>query len=117
MPNSSAFVETTPRIRPFPQPPLNLSPFIRQITTPISNNHIVGHGPVLDRLFQIPNKDFGDQPAVGENNRGNIALQERRGNMLGFLDVRSANPKLPIDDRRVVEENMLFAFTRAAFLE
>src|SRR6185369_2933951 len=37
--------------------------------------------------------------------------------MLCFLDVRSTYAKLTVDDRRVVEENMLFTFTRATFLD
>ena len=48
---------------------------------------------------------------------GNVRFKKRRGNMLGFLDVRSADAELLVDDGRVVKENMLFPFTRAALAD
>ena len=113
MPSSSAFVETTPRILPFPQAALDLPPFIRKIAASISNNDFVGHRPLLEGILQIPHEDFCDQPAVGENDRGNIALQKCRSNVLRFLHVRSTNAELTVDDRRIVEEDMLLTLARA----
>src|SRR5438876_1410630 len=98
---------------PFPQAAFNLPPLVRQITPSISDNDIIGYRPVFQRILQVPYEDFCDQPAIGENDRGNVALQKRRGNVLRFLDVRPAYAELPVDDRRIVEENMFLAFTRA----
>ena len=36
---------------------------------------------------------------------------------LRFLDVRTANAQLPVDDRRIVEEDVLLALARAAFAD
>jgi hypothetical protein len=70
---------------------------------------------VFNRFLQVSHQNFGDEPAVGENDCGNLPLQERRRNVLRFLHVRAADSKLGIDDGRIVEEDVLFAFAGAAF--
>ena len=99
---------------PVAQAALDLTPLIGQIAAAIADDGFLRRRPGFDSRLQVAHENLGDQPAVGENDRRNVALQERRRDLLRLVDVRAPNAQLPIHDRRVVEEDVLLAFAGAA---
>jgi len=64
---------------------------------------------LLDLVFQIRDENLCAQAAGGENDRLEAAFQERSRDPPRFVDIRAADTELLVHDRRVVENEVLFA--------
>ena len=63
---------------PVSQAALDLTPLIRQIAAAIADDGFLRRRSGFDRRLQVAHQDLRNQPAVGKDNRRNVALQERR---------------------------------------
>src|SRR5215471_800360 len=97
------------------QSTLDLPPLVREVSAAISNDGFLRDRALIERLLQVANEDFRDEAAVREYDGWNLPLQKCSCNMFGFLDIGPTDAELSVHDRRVVEENMFFAFTRSIF--
>src|SRR5215475_163094 len=97
------------------QSTLDLPALVRQVSAAISNDRFLRDRPLIESLLQVANEDFRDKAAVREYDGWNLPLQKCSGNMFGFLDIRPPDAELSVHNRRVVEENMFFAFTGSIF--
>src|SRR6185295_16958434 len=98
----------------FSQSTLDPPPFIWQISAAISDHAFIRDRTVFQRIFEITDQNFGDQPAVGKNDGGNFPLQKRGGNVGRFVYIRFSDAKFFVNDWRIVEKQMLFTFSSAA---
>ena len=97
-----------------PQPLLDLAPAQRQIAAPVSAHHPGVARLVLHRALDGGEQDLGGEPALGEDNRGDLLLQKARGELGRLAEIRRADAELRIDDGRVVAEEDFLARRRTA---
>ena len=69
--------------------------------------------PRVARVLQVGEQDLGSEPAVREDQRLLAALDELGRNAARLLEVAAADAELAVDDRRVVEDEVLLAGGRA----
>ena len=117
MPSSRALVATTARICPLAQAALDLPPFQRKIPPAIASHDFRRTGRLRIVLFQIGQKHFGVQPAVGENDRLKPALQKLPGDAPGLIDIAAANSQKPVHHRRIVKDKIFFRGRRAVAVQ
>ena len=96
------------------QPLLDLAPAQRQIAAPVSAHHPGVARLVLHRALDGGEQDLGGEPALGEDDRGDLLLEKARGELGRLAEIRRADAELRIDDGRVVAEEDLLARRRAA---
>src|SRR5687768_16869777 len=96
MPNSRALVDTTAR------------------TAPSRNPFSISRRPI-EIVFEIRRQDFGRQPALGEDDQLESALEKLSRHPSRLTQVRPPDPELLIDDRRIHEQKRLLAAGSAIF--
>ena len=114
IPSSSALVVTTPFTSPDAQPLLDLAAAQRQIAAAVSAHHAGVARLVLHRALDGREQDLGGEPALGEDDRRDLLLEQARGELGRLAEIRRADAELRIDDGRVVAEEDLLARRRAA---
>ena len=91
----------------------NLPPLLRQVAATIPADHALRGRPLLDRILQIGDQNFGSQPVIGEHERLLTALDRLDRDPPAFVQIAAANPQLPVHHRRVVHHKKLLARRRA----
>ena len=103
--------------RSLPKTTLDLPSLSRQVAATIPHNDVFFSDSRGDVLLEKTNQHLCDQPAVRENDGASHSPEETCCNAAGFLDIRPSDPKVPVDDRRIVKEQMLFTLWSAAVLD
>src|SRR6266851_7310143 len=96
----------------FAQPTFDLAPFSGQIPTAVAANWFCLARLRRIRLLQIGEQNFRVQSAVGEDNRLQLAGKQFLGYSGRFIDIAPPNAEVPVDHRRIVENEMLFSSRR-----
>src|SRR5262249_20338013 len=98
---------------------LDLPTFVGQVAAAVTGYRARSLRPraLFERLLKVTDQDFGNEPAVRENNRGDVPFQKRRRNVLRFVNVRSPDSELAVHDRWIVEKQMLLSFSCAALAD
>ena len=92
---------------------LDFAPPLRQVAAPIAANLLARARGPLEVIFQIRRQQLGRQAALRKDNRLQVALEELAGDAAGLAQIRAPDAKLLADDRRVDEQEELFASRRA----
>jgi hypothetical protein len=69
------------------------------------------------RLLQIREQNLRVQPAVGEDDRLQLAGESFFCDSCGFVDVAASNPQISIHHRRVVEDEDLLSNRRSVLFD
>ena len=99
-----------------PQTPLDFAPLAGKVTSPVGANGIVLCGAACKIFLQVFGQNFRPQPRVGEDDGLQSSPQKDLRQPAGFVQVGAANSELRVDDRRIVEKEMLFARRRSVLI-
>ena len=97
------------------QPLLNLATPLRQVAPSVAADLLARARRSLEIVLQIRRQDLGGQTALRKDDRLQAALEELARDTAGLAQIRAADAQLVIDDRRVDEEEELFAARCAVF--
>ena len=93
----------------FAQTFLNFAPFARQVAAAVSAYGAQRRWRLLAGVFEVGDQDFCGEAIVGEDQGLLATLDQLDGEAAGFVQVAAADPKLAVDDRWVVEDDVLVA--------
>src|SRR5438270_12606481 len=86
---------------------LDVTPLQGQIAAAVSADRPGLAESIGERLLQVAEQDFDLQAAAAEDDRLHTAPKKLFSDSLTLQGRGSADPELPIDDRRVIEQQAL----------
>ena len=99
---------------PLAKAALDLTTTVRQVAAAISADDVRGTRRPVERILQIRRQDLHRETTLREEDQLQVVLEELERDPSGFREIRTANPELRVDDRRVDEEKELLPARRAA---
>src|SRR5690606_12873931 len=88
------------------QPPLDLAALLRQVAAAVAADRLRPE-LLLHQILQIGEQYFDPDAAAREYDRLNALLQQQRSEPLRFEHARLADAELMIDNRWIIENEML----------
>ena len=113
IPSSSAFVETTARMSPSRSLRSISRRSLGKISAAISANGFGSHRQPLASFLQIGQQHLGRQAVIGKYQRLLAPVDELQRNPASLVKVASPDAELLVDDRRIIEDEVLLAGGRA----
>ena len=98
---------------PAAQAALNLPSLQRQVSTAVPFHNLRRTGRLRIVLLQVRQEHFSMQPAVGEHDRLQPALQKLPGNTPRLIYIAAADAQKPVHDRRIVKHKIFFGRRRS----
>src|SRR5258707_15804632 len=99
------------------QPTFDLAPFPRKISSAIAADRFCLAWLRRIRLLQIGEQNLRMQPALGKNDRLQLAGKQFLGYACALIDIASPNAEIPVDHRWVVENGKLLPTWRALLFD
>lgn len=96
---------------------LDVAPFVGEIASPVAADTVGILLVALHGALEVGGEDFHAQAAAAEDDGLNALQQELGGDAAGLVDHRLADAQFLIDDRGIVEDEMLFAPGRAVVVD